>query len=85
MLPTFMLMSTPWVPPSKFAFAAGQKPYLISQNFGAWALTFCKNLGATPNPNKAKCEFLVVKVACSENEVVRPVTPNPDPPHPLRL
>ena len=27
------------------------------------ALTFCKNLGATPNPNQPKCGFLVVKVA----------------------
>ena len=35
----------------------GKSPNIFVQISGR-ALTFCKNLGATPNPKQPKCEFL---------------------------
>ena len=42
-----------------------------------------KKLGLLPRREAAPAERRIVKVGCSENEVVRPVTPNPETPTPF--
>ena len=42
--------------PRREAAPAARRPNLFLKISGR-ALTFCKNLGATPNPNQPKCEF----------------------------